>query len=369
MNKKFSIVIHPVNRELLYDYEPSLRKKSIGIAKKVLEWMSPFKVSDIQGIKSQYTGREIEGELIMCPLLMEQMISLNPRKVFYKVKKAAKFAESRGTSLLGLAAYTALVGDRGLKIRDALSLPVTTGNHLSLAVVSEAILRAVRVLEYTLENMNVLICGANYISFSTILGLGNSVRRIYIHSPHKEKLKIMMSNLSPNIRKKIEVVGLNFRNYLKGINLVVVATNQIPLDLKVEYLRKGTIIFDASYPRKMTTSRPDILIIDGVSMQPPGDARFHFNFGLPEGLCFPCMAEPITLFLEDRYESYSIGKEISLEKAQDIFRLSLRHGFKMGPLTCSDSIIDDKRIEELKENIYATERKFFILDKWRRGRR
>ena len=74
MSNNFSILIHPISRRLLYDYEPGMERKSISIAKKILEWMVPFKASSIKGIKSGLTGKEITGEFIMCPLLMEQMV-------------------------------------------------------------------------------------------------------------------------------------------------------------------------------------------------------------------------------------------------------------------------------------------------------
>ena len=251
MDKKFSILIHPVNRELLYLYEPGMRGKSIGIVKKVLEWMSPFKASDIEGIRSQYNGKQAKGELIMCPLLMEQMTSLNPKKVFFKVKKATKFAESRGSSLLGLAAYTAMIGEKGLRLKDYLNIPITTGAHLTIATIPEAILRVLKEVGYNLEEMGFLIFGLNPISFSVISKLGNSVRKIYIYSLRKEKLRKLEESFPSRLRSKIELIGGRFKYILKWVNFIVVSTNRIPSDFNIEYLRKGTIVLDASYPRKI----------------------------------------------------------------------------------------------------------------------
>jgi len=363
-NKKLAILIHPVNRELLYLYEPGMRAKSISIVKKVLEWMSPFKASDIEGIKSQHNGKEVKGELIMCPLLTEQMVSLNPRKIFFKVKRAAKFAESRGINLLGLVAYTALIGERGSRLKEYLSVPITTGHHLTIATLPEAVLRALREAHYDLEEMVFLIFGLNPLSFFLISKLGNSAKKIYIYSRNKEKLEEMKGLLPLRVKKKVESIGSRFKYILKWVNFIAITTNRIPSGFNLEYLRKGTIILDASYPRRIVSLRKDVLVIDGVAMRPPGKPRFNFNFGLPEGLCFPCMAEPLTLFLEDRFENYSLGKDFSLEKAEEIFRLSLRHGFQIEALTDREYLIPQERILEFKESIRRKEKSFFFLKRW-----
>ncbi|RKY35624.1 MAG: hypothetical protein DRP69_00995 [Candidatus Duberdicusella sinuisediminis] len=363
-NKKLAILIHPVNRELLYLYEPGMRTKSISIVKKVLEWMSPFKASDIEGIKSQYNGKEVKGELIMCPLLAEQVISLNPRKIFFKVKRAAKFAESRGANLLGLVAYTALVGEKGLKLKEHLNIPMTTGHHLTIATLPEAVLRALREAHYNLEEMIFLIFGLNPLSFFLVSKLGNSAKKIYIYSQNREKFKKIKSLLPLRLKKKVEPIGSRFKYILKWVNFIAVTTNRIPSEFNLEYLRKGTIILDTSYPRKIVPLRKDVLVIDGVAMKPPGEPKFNFNFGLPEGLCFPCIAEPLTLFLEDRFESYSLGKDFFSEKAEEIFRLSLRHGFQIEALTSRDYLIPQERILEFKESIRRKERSLFFLKRW-----
>lgn len=351
MKNKLGILIHPVNRELLYAYEPGMRNKSLSITKKLLEWMSPFKVSDIEGIYSLATFKKIEAELIMCPLLLEQMFSLNPRKVLRRVIKTAKFAQARGVSLLGLAAYTAMVGRRGLRVQEALDIPVTTGANMSLATIPEALFKAINILGYTPEKMNILIIGLTHVSEIIVNSLGYSVKKIYLYASNREKTEVLNQSLNPYLKKKIERIKANLKFLLPIFDLVAIATNYLPGDFKPEHLKKGAIVLDSSYPRRIKTSREDILILDGVSMIPPGQPYFNFNFGLPEGLCFPCMAEPIVLALEDKWVSYSLGKDISLDKAQKIFKLALKHGFKIGPLTVEDGIIPPEKIAKIKENI------------------
>jgi fatty aldehyde-generating acyl-ACP reductase len=41
------------------------------------------------------------------------------------------------------------------------------------------------------------------------------------------------------------------------------------------------------------------------------------------------MAEPMVLALENRYESYSLGKQIRVDRVREIAQLARRHGFKL----------------------------------------
>jgi predicted amino acid dehydrogenase len=79
-------------------------------------------------------------------------------------------------------------------------------------------------------------------------------------------------------------------------------------------------------------TRKDVLVIDGGVIRPPGDVRFNFFFGLPPGLAFACMAETMILTLEGRFESYSIGGNISSERVREIGLLAQKHGFELSDL-------------------------------------
>jgi predicted amino acid dehydrogenase len=41
------------------------------------------------------------------------------------------------------------------------------------------------------------------------------------------------------------------------------------------------------------------------------------------------MAETMVLALEGRYENYSLGKEIQIDKVHEITKLARRHGFRL----------------------------------------
>jgi len=95
------------------------------------------------------------------------------------------------------------------------------------------------------------------------------------------------------------------------------------------------------------TARGDI---DGV-IRPPGDCRLNFYFGLPEGLAFACMAETMILSLEKRFESYSLGGNLTAEKVDEILSWGDRHGFRLAEPRSFGKTITPEDIKRVRESV------------------
>jgi hypothetical protein len=61
------------------------------------------------------------------------------------------------------------------------------------------------------------------------------------------------------------------------------------------------------------------------------------------------MAETIALALESRYECFTLGKEIQLERVKEIAAIAQRHGFRLGGLRSFERTITDPEIERIRE--------------------
>jgi fatty aldehyde-generating acyl-ACP reductase len=59
----------------------------------------------------------------------------------------------------------------------------------------------------------------------------------------------------------------------------------------------------------------------------PGPVDFHFNFGFPPGKAYACMAETIALALEGRFEDYTLGKDISRARVEEIYAIAKQTWF------------------------------------------
>lgn len=358
----YCLIIHPTNEELLHKYEPGMKTKPLPLVKKVLEWTSPFKAAEIEGLNS-HLGRTAKGALVMCPLLMEQMTALSPTKVMKIVISTLEFAKKAlNPKLIGLTAYAAFSGNRGMDLTDIIKTPLTTGSSYTLAMIPEVILQAVNMMEVKLDSSDLLVIGpTSSIGKFCIEVLNPFVRRIFVIGHNADKLNIFLSELPKEKRNKIHPAR-NLNSVYEKTKIVIVATNRIPPELDIRKLNSGSVVFDSSYPRKISaTLRDDILVVDGITIKPPGNVDFNFDFGLPKGLCYPCMAEPMILALERKFEDYSLGRELSVEKIREITRIGAKHGFQATTLTSSEKIISNEEIVKIKHRTQKNKKRKMIF--------
>jgi fatty aldehyde-generating acyl-ACP reductase len=73
-------------------------------------------ISEIEGIRSEATGREIKGWFIACPYTPRRMMELPEQTVYRKIIQTGRLAEKLGADILGLGAFTSVVGDAGITI-------------------------------------------------------------------------------------------------------------------------------------------------------------------------------------------------------------------------------------------------------------
>jgi hypothetical protein len=62
------------------------------------------------------------------------------------------------------------------------------------------------------------------------------------------------------------------------------------------------------------------------------------------------MAETIALALEGRYEDYTVGRDITLERVKDITAIAEKHGFRMSGFRSFEREVTNEQIETVKKN-------------------
>jgi hypothetical protein len=80
----------------------------------------------------------------------------------------------------------------------------------------------------------------------------------------------------------------------------------------------------------------------------PGAVDFHFHFGFPPGMAYACMAETMALALDGKYESYTLGKDLTVEQVTAIEQIAERHGFRLGGFRSFERAVTDEQIEHIK---------------------
>jgi fatty aldehyde-generating acyl-ACP reductase len=349
---KIAIVIHPITRDLFYEYEPGLRGLSDSIAGKILEWTSPFMVSEVRGVVSSLTGEELKADMILCPIFMDQVATLSSKHLLGRVLKSIRLAESRSASMINLVAYTAMIASRNaVKLSAIVRTPLTTGINMTMALIPMAVLKAMYAMGYDETSMEALVYGANPIALYAIAQLARKLKKVYVYYHSPDRLAALRRQLPLMLQRKVVLLDRKPSYLLMNMDVIINATGKLPVGFDDLLLKSGAIVYDASYPRMINTSRSDVLIIDGMVLEPPGNSDFGCNFGLPKGFCFPCMAEAIALCFERRFESYSFEKNIETKKALDVYTLAMKHGFREGPLTSNECIVPMEKFAAVRKAV------------------
>lgn len=346
----FAIIIHPVNLDLLYCFDSGTKEKRVEVIKKLLEWTPPFYTCPIQGTKS-ITGKEVDGHFVMCPLLPEQILNHDPTFVVDKVLEAARIAEGLGIKLLGLAAYVSLVGKRGSLIAKHVNIPVTTGTAYTIAMALEAAMQVAQQVGIQLRSCNAAVVGATgTIGSACSAILGAKVQRLTLVARNKQRL----GDLVLSLKRGAAVLETTDRTdeVTEQADLIICCTNTPATLIDARRLKPGAVVCDVSQPHnidpEVVRQRRDVLVIDGGVVRPPGDVNFNFNFGLAPGLAFACIAETMILALEEKYESYSLGGNISLAKIREIAALGKKHGFQLAEMRSFGGEVSEEKIEQVR---------------------
>ena len=97
---------------------------------KAMAYAPPFVYSHITGITSP-TGDEAEGWLITVGGTPKELMSHSPEFTYRRLLAAAQIARKLGAQIMGLGAFTKVVGAAGVTVAKRAPLPITTGNSYS----------------------------------------------------------------------------------------------------------------------------------------------------------------------------------------------------------------------------------------------
>ena len=120
----------------------------------------PVYISQIDGLRSEATGKEVRGWFVACPLTPGRMLELPEKTVYRKIVQTGKLAERLGAQVLGLGAFTSVVGDAGVTIARQLAIPVTTGDSYTVAIAVEAVRAAAQQMDIPLAGATAAVMGA-----------------------------------------------------------------------------------------------------------------------------------------------------------------------------------------------------------------
>ena len=351
----FAFIIHPIDPKR----DVSRKFPFLGqvLTERQIDFFStffpPVYISEIEGITSAFTGKQVKGWFIAAPYTPRRMLELPEQVVYRKIVQTGRMAERLGAQILGLGAFTSVIGDAGVTIARSLDVPVTTGDAYTIAIAVQAILEAAHLMDIHLGSATAAVVGASgTIGRVCTELLAEHVSRLYMIGRREEPLLELREQLEGLGRG--ELIPSTKMDVLADAQLILTVTSAVHDVIRPEHLLPGSVVCDVARPRDVSamvaTARDDILVIDGGMVDLPGPVDFHFNFGFPPGKSYACMAETIALALEGRFEDYTLGKHITRERVDEITAIAEKHGFRLSGFRSFEKEVTPQQIEAVRQN-------------------
>jgi fatty aldehyde-generating acyl-ACP reductase len=333
----FACVIHPFNpkQDVARKYPLLAKVLPTPLIHFFSRFWPPVYLSHITGVRSEVTGEEIEGWLLACPFTVQQMLRLPPPAVYRKLVQTGGLAQRLGAHIVGLLAFTSVVGDGGVTVAQRLNIPVTTGRSLTVAVTVEALEEAAHSKGIRLELATLAVVGATgSIGLACAELLAPKVAELVLIGRRESRL----AKADAQVRRAgARSARTSTRiDDIRHADLILSTTNAAKPVIQPEHLKQDAVVCDVALPPdvspRVARERGDVLVVKGGVVDVPGAVDFGFDFGLPPGKAYACMAETMVLALEGRYESYSLGKQMQAGRVHEIAQLARKHGFMLSAI-------------------------------------
>ena len=302
------------------------------------------------------SGASCSGRIVGLPCLPEVLLEHQEGAV--RMMATASMQYGMGCELIGLGAICAIVGLRGEALEARIPKPVTTGNSLTCWASAETVCRLDEALQARAGySGRVLIVGFPG-TMSEALAAVLAARGVSVEVWH------------PNIPKRLErtlckiekasgssiVRHTDLSAALEGVGIVVGASSLGAALAKVE-LPPGTVVVDVAQPLDTSgaqRARADLLVVEGELVEMPRatgaawrslfTSAYNAVVGQGSDRVYACLAEPMVLAMEERAESFSVGKHIAPDKVEEIGALALAHGFAVRGLYTGRRRLDEGRL-------------------------
>jgi predicted amino acid dehydrogenase len=358
-DQTFAFIIHPI--QIKKDVARKFPFLGKILSEEQINFFSrffpPVYLSEVTGIRSISTGGEIRGWLIACPFTPPTMMSLPVETVYNKIVACGHMAEALGAKILGLGAYTSVVGDAGKTIADRLDIPVTTGDSYTVKMAVDAMREAARKMDLRFDQATVAVVGATGTIGSTCAQmLAGDCARLILVGRRMDALEALREQCSGDAQVSISTEI----SAIYEADLILAVTNAVHAVIEPRHLKPGAVVCDVARPRdvsrQVAAERNDVLVIEGGMVEVPGPVEFNFDFGFPPRMAYACMAETMALALEGRFEDYTVGKHIEVSQAVEIGEIAGRHGFRLSGFRSFEQPVSEAEIAAVRDRAFQNRR-------------
>ena len=345
--RRFAFVIHPLSQDFIrkgFPIPKATPKFIMDRVETIAAHMPPMVYCKMENIVSP-TGAEAEGWLISVGGTPREMLSRSPEFTYRRLLQAAKIAQNLGAQIMGLGAFTKVVGDAGVTVARRAPLPITTGNSYSasgaLWAAADAMKRMGLVkLERNgkrIQAKTMVIGASGSIGSVSARLLAMAFDEVVIAGRDMKKLEELKRSILKDTPDAKVVCSIDYDSLLGDMDMIVTSTSGAGKKiLDIMKVKPGCVITDVARPLDLpadeVAKRPDVLVIESGEIELPTKVRGMKSIGLPPNVIYACLAETITLALEGRFEVFTVGRDTEWDKVKEIYKLGLKHGMKLSAI-------------------------------------
>ncbi len=352
---KFAFVIHPLSTRYIYN-DPRFnfaRYLPQRLVELVAAHFPPLYLSRIRGIRSKATGEEAEGILLTLGTTPREMLRRPPAFTYRRLIRAARLAERMGARIMGLGAFTSVVGDAGITVAQKSAIGITSGNSLTVAATLEAAKRAVIMMKGGRpERVRAVVIGATG-SIGAVCArlLAQAVRDVVLIAPRPERLLALKQQIERETPGARVIAATHPDAYVGDADLIVTTTTALTgRVINIDKLKPGAVVCDVARPpdvrKEDAERRPDVLVIESGEIRLPGTPDFGFDIDMPPGTAYACLSETVLLAMDGKFEDYTLGRNIEMERVKEMYRLMQKHGLELAGLRSFGHYITEEDIAE-----------------------
>ncbi|MEI8165094.1 MAG: serine carboxypeptidase [Chloroflexales bacterium] len=355
---RFAFVIHPLSVRFIHGHKwfRWTRYLPDGLVERVAAYFPPLYLGRIKGGVSPATGQRIEGHLISLGATPRQMMRHSERFTYRRLNLAARMSERLGARIMGLGAFTSVVGDAGITVAHEADIAITSGNSLTVAATLEAAKQAVLKMGATdLAHGRAMVIGATG-SIGSVCArlLAQALHDVALVSIEPEKLIALKRTIEAETPGAQVTIATRAEDLVEACDLIVTATSAFGQRvIDISRCKPGAVICDVARPPDISPAeaalRPDVLVIESGEVVIPGVTEIGYDIGLPPGTAYACLGETALLAMDGRFEDYTLGRAISIERVKEIYRLFKKHGFQLAGLRMFDAYITDADVARRRD--------------------
>jgi predicted amino acid dehydrogenase len=360
--RRFAFVIHPLSQDFIkkgFPIPKATPKFVMDQVETLAAHMPPMVYCKMDNIVSP-TGAEAEGWLISVGGTPKEMLARSPEFTYRRLLHAAKIAEKMGAQIMGLGAFTKVVGDAGITVARRSRLPITTGNSYSASGALWAATDAMRRMGLVGINpangkvaaKSMVIGASGSIGSVSARLLAMSFEEVVIAGRDMRKLEELKKSILKDTPDANVVCSIDYDELLADMDMIVTSTSGAGKSiLNITRVKPGCVITDVArpldLPAKDVAKRPDVLVIESGEIELPTEVRGMKSIGLPPNVIYACLAETIVLALEGRFEVFTVGRDTEWEKVKEIYKLGRKHGMKLAAISGVNGVFTDEAIAKV----------------------